>query len=92
MADIIIGDPTYPIGIQCVESLHRMEIRPYWFELGTPTFLAKRIKRSGINPASINGQTQSYGNLLAVGGDDIIALMFQIGYRTIDSYDFRRQR
>lgn len=69
-----------------------MEIKPYWFELGTPTFLVKRIKKKGIDPDSINGQTKSYSNLLAVGAGDVIALMFQTGYLTIDSYDFRRQR
>ncbi|MDE5584770.1 MAG: AAA family ATPase, partial [Muribaculaceae bacterium] len=69
-----------------------LEIKPYWFELGTPTFLAKRIKKKGIDPDSLNGQTQSYGNLLAVGADNVIALMFQTGYLTIDSYDSRRQK
>lgn len=70
------------------------EIMPYWFETGTPTFLAKRIKKSGITPESINGQTQTYSNLITVGlgTDNIAALMFQTGYLTIDSYDTLRKR
>lgn len=75
-----------------LRALMAREIQPYWFETGTPTFLVKRIRKSGIDPDSINGQTQSYSNLLAVGGDNIIALMFQTGYLTIASYDSRRQR
>lgn len=75
-----------------LKAFKEMEIRPYWFELGTPTFFAKRIRKSGIDPDAINGQVQSYSNLLAVGADNIIALMFQTGYLTIDSYDFRRHR
>lgn len=75
-----------------MRALYSKFIKPYWFEGGTPTFLAKRVKMNGINPDAINGQTQSYGNLLAVGGNNIIALMFQTGYLTIESYDFSRQR
>ena len=47
-----------------------------------------------MDPQSLNGQTQSYSNLIAVGlgTDNITALMFQTGYLTIDSYDSRRQR
>ena len=75
-----------------LKAFKEMELRPYWFELGTPTFLAKKIKKTGIDPDAINGQTQSYSNLLAVGANNIIALMFQTGYLTIESYDFRRQR
>ena len=77
-----------------LRALKAREILPYWFETGTPTFLAKKIRRSGMDPQSLNGQTQSYSNLIAVGlgTDNITALMFQTGYLTIDSYDSRRQR
>ncbi|MDE6290281.1 MAG: ATP-binding protein, partial [Muribaculaceae bacterium] len=77
-----------------LRALSTKEILPYWFETGTPTFLAKNIKRSGIDPESLIGQTQSYSNLIAVGvgTDNITALMFQTGYLTIDSYDIRRKR
>ena len=77
-----------------LRALKAREILPYWFETGTPTFLAKKIRRSGMDPQSLNGQTQSYSNLIAVGlgTNNITALMFQTGYLTIDSYDSRRQR
>lgn len=77
-----------------LSALKAKEIRPYWFETGTPTFLARRIKKNGINPDSINGQTQSYSNLIGVGlgSENVLALMFQTGYLTIGSYDARRQK
>ncbi len=77
-----------------LKALFSRNIKPYWFETGTPTFLAKRIKKSGIDPAALNGQTQTYSNLISVGldTDNVVALMFQTGYLTIDSFDHRRQR
>ena len=75
-------------------ALDSRSIRPYWFETGTPTFLAKRIRKSGIDPESLNGQTQTYSDLVSVGlgSGNVTALMFQTGYLTIDSYDTRRDR
>lgn len=87
------GSPVYnPYSV--LRALKAKAIMPYWFDTGTPTFLAKRIKRSGINPDSINGQTQSYSNLIAVGSNthNVTALMFQTGYLTIASFDSRRLR
>ncbi len=81
-----------PFSVLC--ALQSREIHPFWFETGTPTFLAKRIKRSGIDPESLNGQTRSYNELMSagLGTDNVTALMFQTGYLTIASYDPRRQR
>lgn len=75
-------------------ALDSRKIQPYWFETGTPTFLAKRVKASGIDPEDINGQSRSYEDLIAAGfgTGNITALMFQTGYLTIASYDFRRNR
>ena len=87
------GSPVYnPFSV--MRALKAKAIMPYWFDTGTPTFLAKRIKKNGINPDSINGQTQSYNNLISVGADthNVTALMFQTGYLTIDSFDPRRLR
>ncbi len=77
-----------------LNALDKKRIEPYWFETGTPTFLAKRIKKYGIDPDTLNGQQQTYSNLTTagVGSDNIVGLMFQTGYLTIESYDVRRQR
>lgn len=87
------GSPVYnPFSV--MKALKAKAIMPYWFDTGTPTFLAKKIKKSGISPDSINGQTQSYSNLISVGADtnNVTALMFQTGYLTIESFDPRRLR
>lgn len=75
-------------------ALDSQKIQPYWFETGTPTFLAKRVKANGINPQNLNGESRSYSELMAIGlgTRNIIALMFQTGYLTIASYDHRRQK
>ena len=87
------GDRIYnPYSV--LKALYSKKIKPYWFESGTPTFLAKRIKNSGIEPEAINGQERTYEDLIAIGTGtgNILSLMFQTGYLTIASYDFRRNR
>ncbi len=71
-----------------LNALDKKRIDPYWFETGTPTFLAKRIKAQGTYPPDINGKMCSREELIAVGLDDRnpIPLMFQTGYLTIASY------
>ena len=72
-----------------LKALKKREIDPYWFDSGTPTFLARRVKRLGTFPPDLNGQMCSKKELGAVGLDDYnpIPLMFQTGYLTIGSYD-----
>lgn len=77
-----------------LSALKKQRIEPYWFETGTPTFLAKRVKASGIDPATLNNTKSSRRELLTVGigTDNPVALMFQTGYLTIDTYDSQLQR
>ena len=71
-----------------LKSLKNKVIDPYWFDSGTPTFLARRIKARGTFPPDINGQMCTREELIAVGLDDSnpIPLMFQTGYLTIAEY------
>lgn len=71
-----------------LNALDKKRIDPYWFQTGTPTFLAKRIKARGTYPPDINGKMCSREELISVGLDDRnpIPLMFQTGYLTIGSY------
>ncbi|MDE5848523.1 MAG: ATP-binding protein, partial [Muribaculaceae bacterium] len=71
-----------------LKALTNKEIDPYWFDSGTPTFLARRIRRQGIFPPDLNGQMCTREELIAVGLDDLnpIPLMFQTGYLTIAEY------
>lgn len=76
-----------------LKALKKKEIDPYWFDSGTPIFLARRVKAEGIFPPDLNGQMCSKKELGAVGMDDRnpLPLMFQTGYLTIASYDKEMQ-
>ncbi|MBD5289510.1 MAG: AAA family ATPase [Bacteroides sp.] len=77
-----------------LKALDAGKLGTYWFQTGTPTFLARRVKRYGIDPASLNGKVVREAHLLEVGLDtgDPAPLMFQTGYLTIGNYDERRDR
>ena len=72
-----------------LKALTNKRIDPYWFDSGTPTFLARRIRNRGTFPPDINGKTCSRRDLIAVGLNDRnpLPLMFQTGYLTISSFD-----
>ena len=72
-----------------LKALTNKEIDPYWFDSGTPTFLARRIRRRGTYPPDLNGQMCTRDELIAVGLDasDPVPLMFQTGYLTMARYD-----
>ena len=80
-----------------LKALKKMRIDPYWFDSGTPTFLARRIKNLRIFPPDVNGKMCTRDELIAVGLNDRnpIPLMFQTGYLTIgalvdtDLYELR---
>ena len=74
----------------------RQRIRLHWFETGTPTFLVRRLKEIGFDPRRFTDKT-IYANervLKDYTGDslDMIPLLYQTGYLTIDSYDPGRKR
>ncbi|MDE5585665.1 MAG: ATP-binding protein [Muribaculaceae bacterium] len=71
-----------------LKALTNKEIDPYWFDSGTPAFLARRIRDRGIFPPDLNGQTCTRDELTVVGlnDQDPVPLMFQTGYLTIASY------
>lgn len=70
-----------------LKALKKQRIDPYWFDSGTPTFLARRIKNMRIFPPDVNGKMCTREELIAVGLNDRnpIPLMFQTGYLTIGS-------
>ncbi|MDE6561854.1 MAG: ATP-binding protein [Muribaculaceae bacterium] len=72
-----------------LNALDSRTIKPYWFETGTPTFLARWVRNNGIDPREINGVEATYDELVSVGFDELdpVPLMFQTGYLTIWNYD-----
>lgn len=65
------------------------EIYEYWFDTGTPTFLAKWVKNKGIEPWELNEIHATKKEINSIGFDSLnaIGLMFQTGYLSLDSYD-----
>ncbi len=65
------------------------EIYEYWFDTGTPTFLARWVKDNGIAPWELNDVHATKKDLISIGFDRLnpIPLMYQTGYLSIDSYD-----
>lgn len=65
------------------------EIEPYWFETGTPSFLARWVKEKGMDPEKLNHIMATKKDLISVGFDRInpAPLMFQTGYLSIEKYD-----
>lgn len=61
----------------------------YWYQTGTPTFLAKRIRKAGISLPSLNKCLAFASQLTDVGLHDKnpIPLLFQTGYLTIKDVD-----
>ncbi len=72
-----------------LKALSSRQIRSYWFQVGTPTFLAKRIKAKGILLSSLNSQWRPEPDLLSIGMNDSdpVPLLFQTGYLTIKDVD-----
>ncbi|MDE6786719.1 MAG: AAA family ATPase, partial [Muribaculaceae bacterium] len=72
-----------------LSALDKKEISTFWYETGTPTFLAKWVRNNGIDPREINDVAASKDELISVGFDEVdpVPLMFQTGYLTIARYD-----
>ncbi|MBD5262482.1 MAG: AAA family ATPase [Bacteroides sp.] len=72
-----------------LKALSNKRIEPYWFDSGTPTFLARRVRRQGVFPPDIDGKKCDRDSLLQVGLNDRnpLPLMFQTGYLTIASHN-----
>lgn len=72
-----------------LSALGSKAIDAYWFETGTPYFLARWTRDNDIDPESINGVAATKEELTTIGFDNLdpIPLMFQTGYLTIGHYD-----
>ncbi len=65
--------------------LDKKEIRNYWYETGTPSFLIKLIKQKQYDITELENLKADEGllNKFDIEGIEIEALMFQTGYLTI---------
>ena len=61
----------------------------YWYESGTPTYLAKLLEDRNVNVQKLVGQTyeRKYFVDYRADSEDPLAMMYQSGYLTIKGYD-----
>lgn len=74
-----------------LNALKKREFGSYWFETGTPTFLAEKVSTTGLNVSGFIDHTL-YADELAlsdyrVENPDPVPLLYQTGYLTICGYD-----
>lgn len=79
-----------------LNSFFDKEFSSYWFETGTPSFLVEKVKKEGFDLRKFSDRT-IYANeavLKDYTGDtlDLVPLLYQTGYLTIEDYDRRRNR
>lgn len=74
-----------------LNALSDRKLNDYWYETGTPTFLAKRVRKYGIDPSRLNHAQSSASQLMSVAlnMENPIPLMFQTGYLTIETCKVR---
>ena len=74
-----------------LKAMRAGEIGSYWFETGTPDFIAKEIAATGADLAeSLRVEvTQSALAMSEIGHYDLTSKLFQAGYLTIKSYDWQ---
>ena len=79
-----------------LKSLYERGLGSYWFATGTPTFLAERMRDSGLDPKRLTDGTiyATERRLSDYRADDPdpVPLLFQAGYLTIRSADTRSGR
>ncbi|MDE6026648.1 MAG: ATP-binding protein [Muribaculaceae bacterium] len=72
-----------------LNALDKGEISSYWFETGTPTFLAHMIRRTHISLPNLDHENVGKSRMMTADliSNDIVPVMFQSGYLTIKEYD-----
>ena len=77
-----------------LSALDQQEFKDYWYETGTPTFVAKALRQGKFNLENLTLDRVPASALGGVNADDSdpVPVLYQSGYLTIKSYDERRQR
>lgn len=76
-----------------LHAFYYLELSDYWFESGTPTFLAEQLKNWNYDLRMLQKESLSDRTLKTSDSlfDNPISLLFQTGYLTIKDYDSRFQ-
>ena len=73
-------------------ALKHMEMKDFWFETGTPTFLVETLKRNNYELENLTREKIEETAFVFESNlfdDNPLSLLYQFGYLTIDSYDQR---
>ncbi|MCQ2217725.1 MAG: ATP-binding protein [Paludibacteraceae bacterium] len=73
-----------------LNALSEKQLRNYWFATGTPTYLAKILKKKEFDLPSLNDGIEATSESIASFGNgesNIIAALYQSGYLTIKGVD-----
>lgn len=72
-----------------LNALKDLELRNFWFETGTPSFLVNLLKQEGYNPAELENRQvdQAIFNTFDLDCLTPEALLFQTGYLTISDVE-----
>ena len=72
-----------------LNTLASMEFDDYWFETGTPTYLARLLQQSNYNLEDIEHLTVKGGTLNSIDAysGNPIPMIYQSGYLTLDRYN-----
>jgi hypothetical protein len=74
-----------------LNTFYNKDIRSYWFDTGTPTFLVQILKNINYNIPDLENdvivQARSIADYKAEYYDNPIPLLYQSGYLTIKNYD-----
>lgn len=77
-----------------LNALKNGEIGSYWFKTGTPTFLAKMIRRDGFSLSELEREKIASTRMQTMDliSEDPLPILFQSGYLTIKNFDPRLRR
>jgi len=70
------------------------ELRDYWFQTGTPTFLVQMLKKMQFDIPSMEKDVKCPARAITeyrVGGSDPVPLLYQSGYLTIKDYNAKSE-
>ena len=72
-----------------INAFNKMEIEDYWYESGTPTYLAKLLEGHKVNMQKLTGQAyeRKYFVDYRADAEDPLAMLYQSGYLTVKEYD-----
>ena len=76
-----------------INAFDSMNTEDYWYESGTPTYLARLMEENNVNMQVLTGKSYARKYFIDYRADreDPLAMLYQSGYLTVKDYDKRRK-